>query len=632
MGGWRRKGKGFALLAFAGTALAQPAKAPDLADLSLEELANIQVTSVSGRAERLADAPASIYVISAEDIRRSGATSLPEALRLAPNLQVARIDASQYAISARGFNNSIGNKLLVLIDGRTVYTPFFSGVFWDQQDVLLEDVERIEVISGPGATIWGANAVNGVINVITRPARDTQGVFAAVGGGNLEGGGAFRYGGTLGASGQYRGYAKVQRLQNTKTATGGAVADGRDFGQAGFRLDWNEGRDRFTVQGDGYNSRAETRAPFIIFPLGRIESSGMNILGRWTRGLGGGSDLSVQAYYDHSDRQDALQFSPRSDVVDLQFQHGLPYGEHKLLWGGGYRHGDDHVQPGIFFAFIPRSRQLDWANVFAQGEFTLAPSVQLTLGLKLESNDYSGIESLPSLRLAWKPSQSSLVWGALSRAVRAPARLDHDIRSFGIGPPFTVITGGDTFDSEVANVLEIGYRAQPTRTLSFSATAFVHEWDRLRSGQLPPAVVQNRIEGNTYGFEAWGSWQTTASWRLSAGGTILRKELRLEPGSADPTGPSALGNDPEFQWVLRSSLNVTSSQDFDVSVRRVAKLPAPSVPEYTALDLRYAWRVQRGLELSLTAQNAADPSHPEFNGAGRSEIGRSFLLAAKWSH
>jgi iron complex outermembrane receptor protein len=625
---------GTVLHELAGGALAQPAQR-DLADLSLEELANIQVTSVSGRAERLSDAPASIYVITAEDIRRSGVTSLPEALRLAPNLQVARTDASQYAISARGFNNAIGNKLLVLVDGRTIYTPFFSGVFWDQQDVLLEDVERIEVISGPGATLWGANAVNGVINVTTRAARDTQGGLLTLAGGDLEGGGAFRYGSTFGENGHYRAYAKVQRLQNTKTASGVAIADGRDFSQAGFRADWRDGRDGFTVQGDGYNGRSEQRAPFLIFPLGRIESSGTNILGRWTRNLGDGSDLSVQAYYDHSDRQDALQYSPRSDVVDLQLQHSLSFGAHKLLWGGGYRHGDDYVQPGIFFAFIPRSRGLDWSNVFAQGEFKLGPSLDLTLGVKFESNDYTGVETLPSARLAWKFSPGHLAWAALSRAVRAPARLDHDIRSFGIGPPFTIIGGGDQFESEIANIFEIGYRGQPARTLSWSATAYVNQWENLRSGQQPPpaAFVQNMIEGDTYGFEAWGTWQASSAWRLMAGGTTLRKHLRLKPGSTDPTGPSALGNDPEFQWMLRSSLDVTSNQQFDATVRRVAALASPAVPEYTALDLRYGWKVRRTLELSLTVQNAADPSHPEFNAApGRSEIERSFLLAAKWTY
>lgn len=613
------------LLGSVGSAFAQP-RGPDLADLSLEELANLQITSVSRRAERLADAPASVYVITAADIRRSGATSLPEALRLAPNLQVARIDASQYAISARGFNNSIGNKLLVLVDGRTVYTPLFSGVFWDQQDVMLEDVERIEVISGPGGTLWGANAVNGVINVITRAAGDTQGKLASLGAGNAEHGVAARHGTTLGAGGKARLYAKASRLQNTKQANGSAVADGRDFGQAGFRADWLDAGGGFTLHGDLYSGRTEPRGT-----LARIEMSGANLLARWTRVLDGGADVSLQAYVDRTERDDALLFRPRSDVVDLQGQHGIPFGAHKLLWGAGYRKAHDDIQPGLFFAFVPVSRDLEWANVFAQGEVGLTESLELTLGLKFESNDYSGIESLPSARLAWKPAANHLLWAAVSRAVRAPARLDHDIR-FPANPPGLFIRGGQDFDSEVAKVLELGYRAQAARALSYSLTAFVHQWDRLRSGQPAPAVVQNRIEGDTYGVEGWAAWQVLPAWRLSAGGMSLRKHLRLEEGSTDPVGPSALGNDPEFQWMLRSAHDLGSSQELDIALRRVGSLPSPSVPEYTAVDLRYAWRVRRGLELSATLQNAFDPAHPEINAApARSEIERALYLKVQWA-
>ncbi len=638
----RASGVGLILLACAGAAFAQAGRAPELADLSLEELANLEVTSVSGRAERLSGAPASIYVITADEIRRSGATSLPEALRLAPNLQVARLDASQYAISARGFNNAIGNKLLVLIDGRTVYTPFYSGVFWDQQDVMLEDVERIEVISGPGATLWGANAVNGVINVITRPAGDTQGGLLSAAAGNRDGVAAYRHGGKLGDNGHYRVYAKGSQLQNTKTASGAAVIDGRDFGQGGFRADWKASRDSFTLQGDAYQGRAEDRGslPSLVGPVevGRIEVSGLNLLGRWTRGHDGGAHTRVQMYFDRTEHDDRLLYRPSSTIFDVEVQHGLPHGNgHRLLLGAGYRQSEDDIAPAILFTFVPQSRRLDWANVFVQEELQLSESLQATLGLKAESNDYSGIEYLPSARLAWKLSERHLAWVALSRAVRAPARLDHDIRLLlalpNPLPPFTIIAGGDNFDSEVADVLELGYRGQPSRTLTWSASAFVNEWDRLRSGQPLPAMVQNRMEGRTYGFETWGTWQATPGWRLSAGGTVLRKHLRLEPGAIDPAGTRDAGNDAEFQWSLRSSLNVTAGQEFDVMLRRVGRLPDPAVPEYTALDLRYGWRVRHDIEISLTVQNAADPSHPEFGAApGRSEIGRSVLAAIRWAH
>ncbi|MCI3951985.1 MAG: hypothetical protein K0R53_1482, partial [Burkholderiales bacterium] len=319
-----------ALLLVAAFPAQSAAPARDLADLSLEELSNIEVTSVSRRAERLSDAPASIFVITREDIRRSGVTSLPEALRLAPNLQVARVNASSYAISARGFNNSIGNKLLVLIDGRTVYTPLFSGVFWDAQDVMLEDVERIEVISGPGATLWGSNAVNGVINVTTRPARDTQGALVSAGAGNLERGGAVRYGAALGGGGHVRLYGKYFDRDNTERADGSPVRDAWDKGQFGFRADWGGADRSFTLQGDAYRGELEQAAP------GQIKLEGMNLLGRWNHHLGDGSNLRFQAYYDHTQRNQPGTFREELDIFDVELQHALkPLGAHALVWGGG---------------------------------------------------------------------------------------------------------------------------------------------------------------------------------------------------------------------------------------------------------------------------------------------------------
>src|SRR5688572_6221164 len=362
----------------------------DLADLTLEELASIVVTSVSKRAEPLINAPASIFVITNEDIRRSGARTLTEALRLAPNLQVARLNATKYAISARGFNNAIGNKLLVLMDGRTIYTPLFSGVFWDQQDVMLEDVERIEVISGPGATLWGANAVNGVINVITRPAQNTQGVLATAGIGNRDQGGALRFGGKFGSDGHFRVYGKSFELQNTQRANGSSVSDGWQMGQVGFRADWTGAGNGFTVQGDAYSGKSEYLiAPAFVVPP--VTVSGMNLLARWTRQLSGGSDIRLQAYVDHTDRDDPLFFRPRADIFDIDFQHGIPLGAHRVLWGGGYRHARDDVGAGIAFSrFIPENTRLDWLNLFVQDEIRLSEQWEFTAGIKLERNDYTG--------------------------------------------------------------------------------------------------------------------------------------------------------------------------------------------------------------------------------------------------
>jgi iron complex outermembrane receptor protein len=609
-------------------------RSQNLADLSLEELSNIEITSVSRRAERLSDAAASVYVISNDDIRRSGATSLPEVLRLAPNLQVARIDASQYAISARGFNNAVGNKLLVLIDGRTIYSPIFSGVFWDQQNVMLEDVERVEVISGPGATLWGANAVNGVINIITRSAADTQGGIVSFQGGNLEQTAAFRHGGKLGEYGQFRVYAKGSQIQNTKQANGIAVADGFGWGQAGFRTDWQAGRDVFTLQGDTYRGKAEDRGAPAFGRIGRIESSGTNLLARWTRQFDG-SDLRVQAYVDHTERQDRNTFSPKADVLDIEIQHSLLRGRNRFVWGGGYRHARDDVTPGMFLGlipsgFIPRSQELSWWNLFGQGEFVLLDNLTLTTGIKFEHNDYTGAETLPSLRLAWKALPNLLVWGAASRAVRAPSRIDREL-FLPTTPPF-LIAGGPHFVSEVANVYEAGVRGNLSSKLNYSATVFWHEWKHLRSGSAPVAIIENKIKGSTYGLEAWGTWEAARGWRLSAGAMTLRKRLELEAGSTDPAGVTNpnLSNDPEYQLMLRASIDIAPNHQLDATVRRVAQLPNPVVPKYTAVDMRYGWRVRHGLELSLTLRNAFDSAHAEFNPAPtRSEIERSVLLGLR---
>lgn len=625
-----------AALVFIHGYAAEP-RVADLVDLSLEQLADIEVTSVSRRAERLADAPASIYVITGEDIRRAGVTSLPEALRLAPNLQVARNSASGYAISSRGFNSTTANKLLVLIDGRSVYTPLFSGVFWDAQDVMLEDVERIEVISGPGATLWGANAVNGVINVITRTAQATQGSLLAAGGGNLESGGSFRYGGKAGADGHYRVYGKFFDRENTERANGAEVRDGWHNGQVGFRADWGGAGRGFTLQGDAYTGKLDQAQP------GKTGTDGMNLLGRWNQRLADGSAIRVQAYYDHTERDVPGTFGEKLDILDMEVQHGFQLAaSHRVLWGGGYRYARDRVQNSAVLAFLPADKNLDWANVFAQDEIKLSASVELTAGLKFESNDYTGWEPLPSLRLSWKPSTDQLVWTALSRAVRAPSRLDRELFAPG-NPPFSLL-GGPDFRSEISNVFELGYRAQPSSAVSYSITAFYHDHDHLRSLEPAPGgtcvsiatpgstcVLGNLIEGTTKGIEAWGNYQATKTWRLSGGAVFLDQDLKRKPGSLDPTGPSALGNDPDYQWQLRSAMTLTDRHEFDIMVRGVGALPSPAVPAYTAVDARLGWRASRDVELSLTLQNLFDRAHAEFGAApGRSEYGRGAFLKLLW--
>lgn len=502
---------------------------------------------------------------------------------------------------------------------------------------MLEDIERIEVVSGPGATLWGTNAVNGVINIVTRSASKTQGSLATVSGGPREANAAFRHGLALGATGHARVYAKSSQWQNTRSASNAQLHDGGQRIQAGFRADWGQSADGFMVQGNAMQGHAEHRGYFGPFELRPIEVSEANLLGQWTHRHADGADTRVQAYYADSQRDDALLYRPHEGVFDLEAQHGQTSGAHQWVWGGGYRQAKDYLRPGVFFGFVPQRRTISWTNLFAQDVIALTETVDATLGLRLEHNDYTGMEALPTARLAWKLPGDQLLWGAASRAVRAPARLDRDIRL--PAPPLAnyIIAGGPDFRSEVANVYELGWRTQPSHGLSFSITGFYQDWDRLRSGQPPPnALVQNMIEGHTTGVEAWGSWQPLRSWRLSAGLTTLDKTLRLKPGSTDPTGPRELGNDPGHQWVLRSAYNLTEAQDLDVSVRRVAALPYPAVPAYTAVDLRYAWRVMPGFEVSVVGRNLFNPTHPEFGAevsalGNRSEIERSAVLQLQWS-
>jgi iron complex outermembrane recepter protein len=599
--------------------------AAELADLTLEQLANIVVTSVARREQALGAAATSIYVISPEDIRRSGASSIPEALRLAPNLFVARADTNQYAISARGFANVLANRMLVLIDGRIVYSPLFSGVFWEAQDVMLEDVERIEVISGPGATLWGANAVNGVINVITRTAGDTQGTLITAGAGSNERGGAVRFGGELPGNGHYRLYAKYYERDASRRADRARIADESTRGQAGFRADWVAPERIITVQGDVYDADIEQQIG------GSRDLSGANLIARWTQQTRGGSRVQVQAYLDRAEREQPGAIRSVLDIFDVELQQGFALGErNQFLWGGTYRRARDDLQnlAPASFGFIPDTRHLTWYSVFAQNEWRVLPELALTAGLKAEHNDYTGVEWLPSLRFAWTPNPGRLLWGTVSRAVRAPSRID---REFFIpaSPPF-LLAGGPDFKSEVSRVYELGYRAQATPRLSYSLTTFYHDHERLRSQEPGIGVsLENRIVGSTRGVEAWGSWRVMPSWRLDAGWVELRQKLGPEPGSLATT--AQLGNDPRRWITWRSHLDISARHELDVMARYVGALRNPAVPSYVAVDARWGAWLTKGLQVSLLGENLLDRSHPEWGVAGaRAEHRRSVHLKLKW--
>ncbi|TFW03239.1 TonB-dependent receptor [Oxalobacteraceae bacterium OM1] len=606
----------------------------EYADLSLEELANIQITSVSRRSESLAEAPASVFVITGEEIRRSGATTLPEALRLAPNLQISRVDARNYAVTARGFSNPFENKLLVMIDGRTVYSPLFSGVFWDVQDVVLEDVERIEVVSGPGGSTWGVNAVNGVINVITRSAADTQGTLVEAGRSRNERQAEARYGGVL-AGGHYRVYGKFAGNDDSTRANGTSLADGWQRTQAGFRADWGDSGDNLTALGNAYRGYLHQAG------TADIRVAGANLLGRVTRQLSDDADLRLQAYIDHTERDQPGAYIEYLNTIDLDVQHTRKQGDHTLTVGGGYRIGLDRLDSRPGFAFLPLSKNLYWANLFAQDDIALRDDLKLTAGLRLEDNNYTGLEALPTLRLAWKPAANRLAWAALSRAVRAPSRIDRDFFSptnprVVNGVPQYAIAGGPDFRSEIANVLEAGWRAQPSAAFSYSATAYYSRFTRLRTLEPNPngpgSVFSNQAEGSNRGVELWGTWQAAPSWRLSGGAVVQRVSVNLLPGSRDAAGNSGLANnDPSQFWLLRSSYDLSAGKEVDLSLRHTGSLPQPVVPGYTTLDARFGWKIRPDLELSLIGQNLLDSSHPEFGAAaGRPEFERSVFVKLVW--
>jgi iron complex outermembrane receptor protein len=495
---------------------------------------------------------------------------------------------------------------------------------------MLEDVERIEVISGPGATLWGANAVNGVINIITRPASETQGALAAAGGGNRERATAARWGGEAGADGHYRVYAMYSDRRNSRLATGPQVNDASSAFQGGFRYDWNGPARTLTLQGDAY------RADIDQDPGGSRDDSGANLLARWRQTFASGAFVDVQAYYDRVTRDQPGAISERLDTWDIELHHGFqPTASQRVLWGGGARTMHDDLRNlSPAFAFRPDANTLSRAHVFAQDEITLTRTLDLTVGVKLERNNYTGWEVLPDLRLAWRPAAHEMWWASLSRAVRSPSRIDREFFA-PANPPF-VFAGGPDFESEVAKVVEIGYRAQPTPAASYSVSVFHHDFDRLRSTEPQPNgsfLIENRMNGKLDGINAWGSYRVSPRWRVTGGFTRMWERRSLDAGSASVGGTAAAGNDPTHWILLGASFDLSASQELDVRVRRVGALPNPPVPAYTAVDARYGWKIAKELELSLAVQNLLDRRHPEWGSAvNRAEVARAFFLKLLWRH
>ena len=609
-----------------GQMQAQAQTLRELSDLSLEELSQVEITSVSKRPEPLGNAAAAAYVITSDDIRRSGATTLPEALRLAPNLEVARVNSQTYNISSRGFNSvNASNKLLVLIDGRTIYTPFFSSVFWDQQSVMLADIDRIEVISGPGGTLWGSNAVNGVINVITKHSADTQGGLLDAKVGTFEQRGDLRYGGRLG-DGTYRAYALGFGEGHTYLQNGNDAMDDWNGKQAGFRSDFTKGAHAFTVQGDIYENLIDT-------PGGR--RSGGNLLGRWsTRVLG--SSLEVQAYYDQQDRNDVAATgggsSERVNTFDVQAQDVVTLEKHQIVWGFGQRVWQDRfTNTANPFVLVPESQTLNLTNVFAQDTIAVAEDVGLTLGSKFEYSTFSGWEAMPSGRIGWRADPKNFLWAAISRAVRSPSRLERDLTAPGIVNP------SPDFESEKLVAYEAGWRSQLVSNASLSVSLFYNDYTDLRTTKpdpvtFLPVTFGNGWEGHTYGADVWGSYRPFSWWRLDAGFEILRKDFHLKPGEVDIAGiQTVLGHDPGHQAFVHSYMDIAPNVEFYVGLRQVGSLPDVGVPSYFEADVRLAWRVTPKLELSIAGLNLVHERHAEATGPPIQEIPRSAYIEGRWS-
>lgn len=625
-------------------------------DLSPEQLLSAQVVSVSKKEQSVAQAPAAVYVITQEDIARSGMTSIPELLRMAPGVDVAQTGSDSWAISIRGFNNTSANKLLVMIDGRTVYNPLFAGTQWDLQDLPLEDIERIEVIRGPGGTLWGANAVNGVINIITKSAKETQGTLVSAGAGNYEKGFATgRYGGKVGSgsgasSGSdiyYRTYLKTNDRDSFENLAGGNASDSWKSYHGGFRMDWDKDKqNQITFQGDAYHVDSgelaqafSLTAPFSTTSPDVIESSGANVLGKWKHTNDDASSVSVQSYLDYTRRFQALLGDSRM-TYDLEGQYNFrPLGRHEIITGVDYRLVSDQLVGSSIVSFNPADLTQNLYGVFAQDKITLVPEHWfLTAGSKFEHNDYTGFELQPNVRLEWLPDASQTVWSSVSRAVRTPSRVERDLDItnvvvppggvFGPNPTEIVLTDNKQFKAEDLIAYEAGYRKKITPDLSVDTAAFANNYrnlDSLDAGtfvgginngvdpihNLLPLIQVNGMSAETYGAEVASSWEVRNNWKLSASYTFLDMFLHAPPVfGTSQDGPE--GQSPNHQAGLRSYWNVNENWTFDTGLYYVSRLNSFDVPAYFRLDANLGWKISEGVRFNLVGQNLLESDHREF--------------------
>jgi iron complex outermembrane recepter protein len=647
--------------------------AKELKQLSLEQLSNIEITTTSKGPTNAFRTPAAVYVITGEDIRRSGVRTIPDALRLAPGVEVAQIDSDKWSIGIRGFGSRLSRSVLVLIDGRTVYTTLLAGTYWEVQDTLLADIDRIEVIRGPGGTIWGPNAVNGVINIITKSAAETQGTRVEAGGGNVEQGFAnFRYGGATQGGLNYRVYGKW--------FTRGPMyhPDGRNFddwrgGQGGFRTDWNRGvKNHFTVEGDLYKQEdgesvvaTSYTAPYSQVIDANAHLSGGNILGRWTHDISNGNDIQVQAYYDRTNRHEP-NFADVRDTFDIDYVQHARITRNDFTFGFGARFSrgtDTQVVSGL--TFNPAQRTDKLITGFIQDEFAIVPQrLSLTVGTKLLHTNFTNFEPEPSARLLWTPNDRMTFWAAATQAVRTPSDAEHDFYLSGFlgfapdGTPFFArFNANRNFRPEHMNGFELGYRQLISKKLFVDVATFYNHYNDLFSEDITgppylettpppahyllPAEFGNGLMGNTKGFEISPEWRPSTFLRLRGSYSYLHMNIEKSPGSMDiGTSPQIMGSSPQHQVAATSSFNLPSAFSFDLDFRFVSSLPFQKVPAYSTADARFAKRFRHGFELAVVGRNLLQPHHPEFgtdpgvppNDITLVGIRRSAYLELTWVH
>lgn len=641
---------------------------PDLSEISLDTLANTEITSVSRKGEKLSQAAAAAFVITQEDIRRSGLTSIPELLRMVPGLTVARIDANKWAVTARGFNERLADKMLVLMDGRTVFDPLSSGVYWDVQDTIIEDIERIEVIRGPGATLWGANAVNGVVNIITKKTKDTQGGLVTVGGGSEDGEvTAVRYGAGLGKKGSYRIFAKYIRQDAYTDAQGQEANDDWHLLHGGFRTDLVlSNRDDLTVQGDIYKGNAGQSVPGLLSLsppatgsfVDRTNMSGGDLLGRWHRVSSERFDTTFQMYFETADRNEMQLLGEYRHTIDLDFeQHFAAGGRHDLVWGADYRYATDRTAGTLNLSFNPTGRSTNLYGAFLQDEITIVPDrLRVTVGAKLEHNYYSGFAVQPNVRMLWTVQPRYSIWGAISRASESSSRFDADIRAnedvfVEANGVTTLVSSFGTHHLPPENVVayELGQRGKVGKWFTLDVALFYNHYTNRHTHEpgapffetnpgpphlVLPTITTSSISGETHGIEAFGQLRVTSFWNISVGYSLFEIHLHPAPGSQDfTTAGDSEGSTPRHAFQVRSQMNLPHNLEFDSAAYFTGRLPGPQLPSYARVDVRLGWRPTEHLEFSIGGQDLLDPRHYEF-GSGdfvnATQVGRNAFGKFTW--